>query len=340
MNYLQPTLYDNVFDEPTMEELGSRYLTWFQSGWHSNKSVSYDHGHMQHYIARPIKYMPVDVSMLPHMRRQHESLMFVWDQIKSVLGDRGLYRVYSKSYHFGMDAYKHNDIQAKRFVNGEGEPLHGDGFETCILYMNQEWDTDYYGQTVLYTDDDEIDMSVIPKHNRLFIFDSAQNHSTTPLSRHCPVEKQIIVFNSMPAKAIDNGVKYLIENTADVRHFQGTSFFEHLWRVFNTLQSFGNRRALCIAGLWHAVYGTTAFDNPTKGRFPEDLVKDFIGDEAEELVARFCGLPQPRVDAICEMKDLDLAWIEVANLLDQNPDGRQNEKLSRLNLLIDDLKNE
>ena len=204
MSYLQPRLYDDVFDPDIIEDLKRSYLTWFQSGWVSSRSLEYDHGHMQHFIQEPSKNLAVDLSTLPHMRRNHSTLCYVWDQVKQVLddhvGERGLYRVYSKAYHFGMDAYKHNDAQAKKFVNENNEKLTGEGFETIILYLNSEWHTDYYGQTVLYTDDDEIDMSVLPKYNRMFIFDSAQSHASTPLSRMCPIEKQVLVFNSFPKK--------------------------------------------------------------------------------------------------------------------------------------------
>jgi len=342
MNYIQPTLYDNVFDPQHLDIIEQKYLTWFQSGWHSNRQLSYDHGHMQNYIARPCLDLPIDLSIIPYNIRQHELLISFWNQIKTVLdGDRALYRAYSKAYHFGMDAYKHTDQQASKFtLESTNQPIRGNGFETCILYMNKEWNTDYFGQTVLYTDDNEIDMSVLPKYNRLFIFDSAQPHSTTPLSRHCPFDKQIIVFNSMPKELCDPGVEYLLEHTKAVKHFQGLSFFDHLWNVYNTLIALKQPHHVCLAGLWHAVYGTSAFDNPTKNKFTPDIVKHFIGEQAESLVSKFCSLPAPRVDVICQMKDIELAYIEYANLYDQNPDGRQNEKLSRLNLLIEDVKYE
>ena len=344
MSYLQPKLYDNVFNPDTIEDLKQKYLTWVQTGWRSNRSLEYDHGSMQHSIQAPSTRIPVDLSILPHMRTNHPSLCYVWDKIKEVLvsdiGDRGLYRVYAKQYHYGMDAYKHTDGQAKKFVNENKESMTGEGFETIILYLNTEWKTDYYGQTVLYTDDDEIDMSVLPKYNRMFIFDSAQSHASTPLSRMCPIEKQVLVFNSFPKKACAPSVEYLVEHTKDIRHSQGRSFTEHLWSTYNLLVGYKVPNYVALAGLWHAVYDTVYFKNPNKAMFPSDLVKDFIGVEAEDLVARYCGLPKPRVDAIVQLRDINLAFIEFANLWDQNPDGRQNEKLSKLTLLIDDLKNE
>lgn len=334
MQYIEPKIFDNVLDEQILQQLNLNYCQWYKTGWKSQRSMVYDHGHLSHSIlAQGNQSLPVDLSLLPWFASRYPAINAAWKKLQEIIGDRGLLRIYSAAYHYGMDGYLHTDRQSKFEVENSTEEK-GKDFETVILYMNKEWDLNWHGQTCLY-EDNEIVLSCAPKYNRMFIFDANQVHSSAPLTRACNTEKRIIVFNTTPTFFCDPGVKYLIENTSLVPHSNRT-FFEHLWQTYQLLCKQPVTHEIRLAGLWHAVYGTHAFDNPIADKFPRDLVKGFIGEEAEELVYRFCNLELPRVPKIINTRDYDLAWIEICNLTDQNFDGRNSEKISQLELMLRD----
>ena len=72
------------------------------------------------------------------------------------------------------------------------------------------------------------------------------------------------------------------------------------------------------------------YDKHDKSKFTRDIVRGFIGDEAEKLVHQFCSYTTDRVEHILESGNADLMMIEFANLVDQNYDGKYNEKLAKL----------
>ena len=336
MAYTDPRLVDGVFPEPVLKELKHRYFAWMQSGWKSNGKKEYDHGHNQHYALRNAKHIEVDLTDTPNFEQDHPGIADAFDIIQQIIGPRGLIRCYAKSYHYGQDAYAHSDMQDSKFVTKDGktisqedEPI--EGFETIIVYMSKDWKIDYYGATILYTDEGEIDASCLPKYNRMFIFDSSQLHASSPLSRLCPINKDIMVFNTMPIWQKDDGFKYLMDHTKDYPH-TGRSFSEHLWNVYQYLEH--NLRAspaACKAGLWHSAYGTSAYkQNKGDPNFTRDIVRGFIGEEAEDLVHQFCSFKSPRTPKILESGNKDLMMIEFANLVDQNPDGKYNDSIMKL----------
>jgi hypothetical protein len=65
-------------------------------------------------------------------------------------------------------------------------------------------------------------------------------------------------------------------------HVDG-SLAAHLQGTHALLQSFGNRDALCLAGLYHAVYGTAGFRPSLVDVADRRYIADIIGTEAEEL---------------------------------------------------------
>ena len=65
-------------------------------------------------------------------------------------------------------------------------------------------------------------------------------------------------------------------------HVNG-SLAAHLRATQALLQSFGNRDALCLAGLYHAVYGTAGFRPSLVDVENRQYVADVIGAEAEAL---------------------------------------------------------
>ena len=125
-------------------------------------------------------------------------------------------------------------------------------------------------------------------------------------------------------------------------HLNGT-LERHLHGTERLLREWGNREAVCVAGLYHAVYGTDGIEGCLTGLEARDAVRRIVGAEAESLVYvygacdrerfhprigtpaqnafvdRFAGCEYPIDDAtLC-----DFCEITVANELDLalgNPD--------------------
>ena len=78
-----------------------------------------------------------------------------------------------------------------------------------------------------------------------------------------------------------------------VKHGDQT-LLEHLIGTRDKLKGVGKPEYLQDAGLFHSVYGTAYF-MPTKGLVDDrQVVKDLIGDQAEEIAWWFCMLAMPR----------------------------------------------
>lgn len=77
---------------------------------------------------------------------------------------------------------------------------------------------------------------------------------------------------------------YLDERRADdVPHLDAT-LRPHLENTFAMLQEWGNPPHVCLAGLFHAIYGTDGFDTRLAPPTDRDPAIAAIGDRAERLV--------------------------------------------------------
>jgi hypothetical protein len=115
----------------------------------------------------------------------------------------------------------------------------------------------------------------------------------------------------------------------------GATLWHHLAGVHEILQASGADEATCLAGLFHSVYGTTAFRLAIVPREERDAVARVIGPRAEALVWIFSTLSRPAAleeslapgAAPCEDRiqtSLDKRYVaqallrlECANLLEQ-----------------------
>jgi hypothetical protein len=79
---------------------------------------------------------------------------------------------------------------------------------------------------------------------------------------------------------------------SETDHLAGRSLAEHLTATFEILADWGAPEEVTLAGLFHSVYGTEAFDHPSLP--PDGLsrlrVRYAIGTAAERLVYMFCAL--------------------------------------------------
>ena len=331
--YKKPIIIEDAISQAHMTAV-EEYSTWMKYGWKSNGRKEYDFGHWQRDIAVSSKKLNLDQALYPSFEKDHPVMADILDGLVDILGPRALLRCYIKTYTYGTDGYIHTDSAEKRFeVEGE---IPSDGFETAILYLNKEWDPDWFGATLLYTDDNDIDIGVLPRYNRLFIFDGRQKHSTSPLSRYCPTGKQILVFNLMPHETVDEGFIFLKNMYSNTSH-SGTTVFDHLLGTFTILDRLPCTTETAVAGLWHNVYGTVFFDQPSLDR---SRVISIIGAEAEALVYKFSQYERNRFEEIYHGDDINMKYIEYANLLEQSArrPGRSNEKINALKAQLDELR--
>jgi hypothetical protein len=102
-----------------------------------------------------------------------------------------------------------------------------------------------------------------------------------------------------------------------VNHAGDQTLLDHLVGTMDKLRDMGKPEYLQDAGLFHSVYGTTYF-MPVKGLVDDrQVVKDLIGDQAEEIAWWFCMLEMPRTLQIRDNFEgqlrEDLIALDIAN---------------------------
>lgn len=101
----------------------------------------------------------------------------------------------------------------------------------------------------------------------------------------------------------------------------GRTLLDHLIGVYRVLDDKYAPMHVCNAGLFHSVYGTAYFKPKTISLNNRDIIKDLIGEEAENLVFMFCTIPTPRSNNIMSLSDGqlrdELLMIEDANREEQ-----------------------
>lgn len=82
----------------------------------------------------------------------------------------------------------------------------------------------------------------------------------------------------------ENILKQLEElSVSNFEHLNG-DLLSHLLETFQILEEWGSPEFLCYAGLFHAVYGTFAYQNPVVGTNARKEIVEIIGEKAETLV--------------------------------------------------------
>jgi hypothetical protein len=75
--------------------------------------------------------------------------------------------------------------------------------------------------------------------------------------------------------------------TAEWGH-TGSSLQSHLRGTHDLLESWGNPSHVCLAGLFHSVYGTQSYKLQSVALARRELIRGAIGEDAELLVYLFC----------------------------------------------------
>ncbi|KZN37882.1 hypothetical protein N480_14155 [Pseudoalteromonas luteoviolacea S2607] len=93
---------------------------------------------------------------------------------------------------------------------------------------------------------------------------------------------------------LEERVEQLQSLGSDIEHINGT-LTKHLLGTYHLLKSWDLCEELCLAGLFHAVYGS----DPTRSRLlgveKRAEVANMIGSRAEMLVYMFCSCDKPKV---------------------------------------------
>jgi hypothetical protein len=98
-----------------------------------------------------------------------------------------------------------------------------------------------------------------------------------------------------PAKIQPDHQAYLLAQGAGTSAHSGRTLWVHLAGVHRILQVGKFADYVCIAGLFHSVYGTQAYKTVTVEKTRRAEVQQLIGDKAESLVVAFCELPRPKL---------------------------------------------
>ena len=102
-------------------------------------------------------------------------------------------------------------------------------------------------------------------------------------------------------------VDYLKEiGCGNQQHSGNRSLLHHLVGVSLMLSEGEASDALCIAGLFHSIYGTSVFRPKMISMDDRDKIKALIGIEAENLVYQFCILPKDRRAGIYALEESHL----------------------------------
>ena len=88
---------------------------------------------------------------------------------------------------------------------------------------------------------------------------------------------------------------YLLAHGAGNTAHSGHTLWQHLVGVHNILQTKKFPEYLCLAGLFHSVYGTQVFKKVTVDKSQRVQVQALLGEQAESLVMAFCELPRPKL---------------------------------------------
>lgn len=297
-------------------------------GWPADSTKKYDQGHWNRLILSNSMLFPYDHGKMPFIRK-HTAVNSLWESIQKTIGPRSLLRCYINGYTFGTDGYAHTDDGWITRKYGEDSLS-----ETAILYLNDKWDIDWAGETVIFDDNKEIEGSVLPRYGRVLVFDSKKLHAARPLSRICPVLRSVLVFKTIDKSTNSPEVEFLLEHTDRIPHSGGT-FFEHLYNTMLILEVKKKSKDVCAAGMFHAIYGTEFFNykNPEISR---EKIKELIGEYAESLVFEFCNLKNRLPSLISNTKNFDqqfrndLLEIELANLREQNKNNAHSESIRQI----------
>lgn len=119
----------------------------------------------------------------------------------------------------------------------------------------------------------------------------------------------------------------LIELGADQTKHSGRTLFEHLKGVHDLLRDWNAPQHVCLAGLFHSIYGTEVFKHQSLD--DRKRLQAATDKRTEALVHAFCvAKDRPLFESIEDKTTRrQLQEIEAANILEQGGSGKTLRKL-------------
>jgi hypothetical protein len=217
------------------------------------------------------------------------------------------------------------------------------GIPTMLYYLNQEWDPIWEGETHFANSTmKDILFSAAFVPGRLVIFDSTIPHKSSqpgPLAKfyrftlavkftkegdqfwNKAVNIEDFIYDKQVtlSKREKEAIDFIKPLTENIPH-SNTSFFEHLYNTFCLLKKFNVSEDVCLAGLYHSVYGNEFFN--ANLNIPEEKVISLIGKYANDLAKMFCQNDRhynimSNAYKLNTRSDLDLTYIHYANIIEQ-----------------------
>lgn len=181
--------------------------------------------------------------------------------------------------------------------------------KTCLYYMNMDWRPEWEGETIFSMDRVDIDYSSAFVPGRMIFFDPTIPHKSTQPSYSAEYHRFVLVLKLTNPKSnlyeqsfdandivYDTSVElseyeqecinYIKPLTHDIPH-SGVTLFTHLLNTFYILKSLNVDKEICVAGLFHSIFGTDYF-KPDVDINP-DAIKHLIGVRAFTVVQAMCA---------------------------------------------------
>lgn len=178
-------------------------------------------------------------------------------------------------------------------------------------------------------------------------FFSSQAYEPAAFRGKPTVTRRMIAGSDTTASAMTPDLikqTYLVRAGAGRIKHSGRSLLDHLLGTRDLLRRWDAPNHVQDAGLFHSVFGTTAFQRSLLADVQRGEVRDLIGPRAYQLIENFAGLRRglrllqgigaEQVPDVPSAIGMDLAVLEAANLYDQ---GRGEAYFRRLLALADTL---
>ncbi len=218
------------------------------------------------------------------------------------------------------------EIVAHKLLPSQGIGIHNDephdDLEThrLILQLNRGWSDENGGHLFLFNSKNPLDIhSVVrPTHNSgvgfamsdrsyhavsdvrqgiryTVIYSFWQKHTRRADAPHdeAPIGGEFRLGGRTDLDAsekhnIGSMLRFLRSASAHETYHSGEDLLKHLTNTYRILRRWGCPVYLCVAGLFHSVYGTEAFRHATFALGQRQLIRDRIGPDAEHAAYLYC----------------------------------------------------
>jgi hypothetical protein len=211
---------------------------------------------------------------------------------------------------FGAELDRRVTVTAHKLVTGQGIGIHTDephaDTEThrVVVHLGREFEDRLGGHLLFFSSEDPSDLHRIfrPLHNTAVGL-AMSDRSFHAVNDVAEGERYTVVFSFWAAdrpprpqdewhdeerERLERFVAFLEDSGAAELHHSHADLLAHLIGTHGQLQRWGCTDELCIAGLFHSVYGTQHFAG-ARGRAPDrDRLKQLIGERTERLVWLYC----------------------------------------------------